>query len=120
MGLFFPVLLMLQEHLGCYFSIIYTMNLHVFSTNQSIFGDTTIENVTFGLSLHNEASKIFTLDFGPELMNAFSGTVVSSITGKWNSIDNTVSLCIGITYGWISFSLNPVMENLEQPFRAAT
>ena len=99
---------------------LYTMNLHVFSTSQSIFGNTAIENVTFGLSVHDEASKTFSLDFGPELMNAFAGTVVTSITGKWNSNENAVYLSIGITYGWMSFSLNPVMANVQEPFRSAT
>ena len=99
---------------------LYRMNLYVYSTNQSIFGDTKIENVTFALSLQNEATKTFNLQFGPELMRAFAGTVVTSITGRWNSTENVVYLCISIAYSWFSFSLNPTMRCVEEPCRSAT
>ena len=98
---------------------LYRMNLYIYSTNQTIFSDRKIENVTFALSLGNEAAKVFNLEFGPELMRAFAGTVVTSINGKWNSTENVVCLRIGIAYSWFSFFLSPTMRRVEEPIRSA-
>lgn len=94
------------------------IDLYLFSSNQSIQGDTCIRRIKFHLSLEGDPSKqVFRLLFEPKLMQAFEGTVVQSIGGTWVVPSNRIELEIAIAYGWLSWTLRPSMSSVKTPHK---
>ena len=93
-------------------------NVHIYTSNQNIFGNTTVTDVPFEFTnLEDRNQKICRLKFGSKLMASFEGTVISSIEGKYASLTNQVLLEIKVEYRplWLSKKLYPILNNVNNP-----
>ena len=93
-------------------------NVHIYTNNQSIFGNTIVRDVPFQFfSIEDKDNKLVRLKFGSKLMAEFEGTVIGSIEGQYASLSNQVLLEIKVEYSplWLSRMLYPRLSAVGNP-----